>query len=178
MSITLQDIKAKQVQYRAVLKAFYAKRAELESLKAQFNQADMELDALAPVARQAIIELRQMGAAFALQIEDDFTPKIPGTEQKGDAGPWTPEDSHHPTWDIGGDPGYDDLNPFALNPLNDPFITPDTVTGVNPVPVSHNGQPLYLHDANKTPQGVSGHQQHPQADPMALSLVPHYGGPI
>lgn len=161
MSVTLADIKAKQAQYRDALKAFYAKRAELESLKAQFSQADMELDALAPVARQAIIELRQMGAAFALQIEDDFTPKIPGTEQQGDAPAvpsWTPEDSHHPVWDIGGDPGYDDLNPFTLNPLAE--YTPDTVTGVNPVPVKHNGQPIY-----------------PQAGQAGLSLVPHYGGP-
>jgi len=106
--ITLADLKAKQQEHRAHLKAYYAKKAEVESLKKQYQQADMELDALTMQARIAVHELRTMGANFALQIEDDFTPVIPGTEQPGDV--WTPEGEPHPEA-FNPDPDYGIFSP-------------------------------------------------------------------
>lgn len=124
MTVTLADIKRKQDEYREVLKAYKTKRAEVAKLKAQFHQAEMELEAILIAARPATHELRQLGAEFALQVEDDFTPKIPGTEQPGEL-LWSPEDSHHPQAFDDPDWGY-----IAYN---------------NPgeMPIKHNGQPLY-----------------------------------
>lgn len=127
MTVTLADIRAKQAQYRDAIKAWAVKRGEVESLRAQYNQADKELDQLVPTARAAMQELKRMGTEFALQIEDDFTPAIPGTEQAGDSALWTPEDSHHPQiWD----PNYGELEFLLPNP------DPD-YGAVNAVPASY-----------------------------------------
>ena len=105
MTVTLADIKAKQIEYREVIKAYNTKRNEVVSLKKQYRQAEEELKALHPVARDATHELRQLGAEFALQVENDFTPKIPGTEQPGDqlGDIWSPDPVKH-----NGEPVYAD----------------------------------------------------------------------
>lgn len=139
MTVTLAQIRAKQALYRDAIKAWAVKRGEVESLKSQFHQADMELDQLVPAARQAMQELKRMGTEFALQIEDDFTPVIHGTEQPND--PWTPEDSHHPQiWDP-DDPG--------LYMLPNPEGPGEDYGPANPVPypimaVNNQGQPIQM----------------------------------
>ncbi len=100
--ITLADIRKKQAEHKAALTAFREKRAEVMMKKDAYHQAEMELESLSIAARNGTNELRSIGAEFALQVDDDFTPKLTGTELPGEH-IWTPEDSHHPG---AFDPGY------------------------------------------------------------------------
>ncbi len=109
MKVTLADIRRKQKEHKETLKAWRAKRAEAIALQNQFHQAEMELEAMNQKAAMATHELRQMGSEFALQIDDDFTPKLTGTELPGEY-IWTPEDSHHPQAFGPAPDGYDGYN--------------------------------------------------------------------
>lgn len=80
MTVTLADIKKAQDEHRELLRTYDAKIAERDELYRRYEKLQDEIYMMSQAADDAKWSLRELGAKFALQIEDSYTPKLPGTD--------------------------------------------------------------------------------------------------